>query len=43
MEDVPKELRINWDRTGVHYVPVSNWTMEKKGTKRVEVFGAEDR
>ena len=38
-----KELIINWDQTGVHYMPVSNWTMEKKGTKRVKVFGAEDK
>ena len=43
MEDVPKELIINWDQTGIHYVPVSNWTMEKKGMKRVEVFGADDK
>ena len=30
MEDVPKELIINWDQTGIHYVQVSNWTTEKR-------------
>ena len=33
MEDIPKELIINWDQTGMKYVPVSNWTFEEKGTK----------
>ena len=23
--------RINWDQTGINYVPASNWTMEQKG------------
>ena len=23
MEDIPRELIINWDHTGLHYVPVS--------------------
>ena len=30
---------MNWDQTGLHYMPFSKWTMEKEGTKRVEVFG----
>ena len=25
-----KYLVINWDQTGIHYVPVSDWTMKKK-------------
>lgn len=28
--------------TGIHYVPVSSWTMEK-GSQRVEMFGVEDK
>ncbi len=28
MEDIPPDLVINWDHTtGIHYVPVSNWTL----------------
>ena len=30
MEDIPRELIINWDHTGLHYVLVSLWSMEKK-------------
>ena len=30
MEDIPTDLIINWDHTGLKYVPVSNWTMEHK-------------
>lgn len=32
MEEIPKELVINWDHTGIHYVPVSNLTMAKEGS-----------
>ena len=43
MEKVPSELVINWDHTGLHYVPVSNWTMAKEGAKRVEIAGLGDK
>ena len=43
MEDIPEDLIINWDQTGIHYVPVSNWTMAKEGSKRVEIVGADDK
>ena len=39
MEDMPLPLVINWDQTGTNYVPVSEWTMEVKGAKRVEIGG----
>lgn len=44
MEDIPFDLIINWDQTGLHYVPVGSWTMDKEGSKRVElhVAGVED-
>ena len=38
MEEIPGELVINWDQTGIHYVPVSSWTMARKGSKRVEIL-----
>ena len=43
MDEVPDDLVINWDQTGIHYVPVSSWTMEKEGSKRVEIAGIEDK
>ena len=43
MEEIPKELIINWDQTGMKYVPVSNWTFEEKGAKRVEIAGLDDK
>ena len=36
-------LIINWDQTGLHIVPVSQWTMAKEGSKRVEIAGSEDK
>jgi len=43
MEEVPCELVINWDQTGIHYVPVSSWTMAKEGSNRVEIAGIDDK
>ena len=33
MEEIPSDLVINWDQTGIHYVPVSSWTMAKESSK----------
>ena len=43
MEVIPPDLIINWDHTGINYVPVSKWTMEKKGTKRIEIAGIDEK
>ena len=43
MDEVPAELVINWDQTGLNYVPVSQWTMEQEGIKRVEIDGKDDK
>ena len=43
LEEIPDSLIINWDQTGVSYVPVSEWTMSKEGSKRVEVVGLKDK
>ena len=37
LEKIPDDLVINWDHTGIHYVPVSNWTMEAKGSKELQL------
>ena len=43
MDEIPPELVINFDQTGVYYVPVSSWSMEVEGAKRVEVVGKDDK
>jgi len=43
LEEIPDDLVINWDHTGIHYVPVSNWTMEAEGSKRVAIAGIDDK
>ena len=43
MEEIPPEMVLNWDHTGINYVPVSSWTMEKEGSKRVEIAGFNDK
>ena len=43
MEEIPPELIINWDHTAFKLVPCSNWTMEKKGTKRIEIIAIDDK
>jgi len=43
MDEVPEQLVINWDQTGINYVPVSSWTMEQEETKRVELLGKDDK
>ena len=43
MEEIPDSSVINWDQTGIQYVPVSSWTMEKFGMKRVEIKGLKDK
>ena len=43
MEEIPPSLIINWDQTGTHFVPVSQWTMDVKGAHRVEIAGLNDK
>ena len=43
MEDIPAELILNWDQTGIKLVPCSSWTIEKQGEKRVEIRGVNDK
>ena len=39
MEDVPPELVLNWDQTGIHLVPASTWTMDKEGSNTLKSLG----
>ena len=43
MEDIPKDLLINWDQTAMKIVPSSYRMMEKCGTKRVEIAEIDDK
>ena len=40
MENIPPELVLNRDQTGIKIVPTSSWTMNQQGAKRVEVVGS---
>ena len=37
------ELILNWDQTRLDLVPASNWTLERKGAKRVQIKGFKDK
>ena len=41
--NIPHALIINRDQTGSMLVPVSEWTMEREGTKQVSIIGQEDK
>ena len=43
MEEIPAQLILNWDQTGIHLVPAASWTMEQVGSKRVEIKGVGDK
>ena len=43
MEEIPPELILNLDQTGIRIVPSRTWTMEQQGSKRVEIIGANDK
>ena len=43
MEDIPHDLIFNWNQTGISIVPGLTWTMEFKGSIRVEITGISDK
>ena len=43
VEEIPSELVINGNQTGIHYVPLLSWTMAKQGSKQVEIAGVDDK
>ena len=43
MDEIPGELIVNWDQTGVNYIPVSSWTMQSEGAKKVEIVAKDDK
>ena len=43
LEDIPDQLILNWDHTGINVVPTSSWTMEEKGRRKVEIVALDDK
>ena len=43
MEEILSSVILNWDHTGLKYVPVSSWMMAKQGSKKVSVAGIDDK
>ena len=43
MEEIPPDLILNWNQTGIKIVPCSTWTMDQRGAKRVEMVGVNDK
>ena len=43
LQDIPDNLIINLDQTGIKLVPAGDWTMAAEGSRRVEVIGLSDK
>jgi hypothetical protein len=41
--NIPNDLILNWDQTGVNLIPGGDWTMDAKGSKQVKITGLNDR
>ena len=41
--DIPPELIFNWDQTWINLVPTALWTMDRRGKKRIEIAGYQDK
>ena len=43
MNDIPDEVIINWDQTGVPLVPTGEWTMHRAGDKIIPIANSDDK
>ena len=43
MNDIPIDLVFNWDQTGIHLVPTSDWTMHQAKVKIVPISHSDDK
>ena len=43
MNEIPKDLIVNWDQTALSIIPTGEWTMEKIGAKVVPIANADDK
>ena len=43
MHDIPPDLIVNWDQTGLKIIPTGDWTMNRSGEKIVPIVGSDDK
>ena len=43
MDEVPAQVIINWDQTGISYLPASNWTVEQVGSNQIQIIGKDGK
>ena len=43
MNDIPHDLIINWDQTGLKIIPIGDWTMNLSGEKIIPVTACDDK
>ena len=43
MHDIPLDLLFNWDQTGIHLVPTSEWTMHQAKDKIIPISHSDDK
>ena len=42
-EEIPAQLVINWDQTGIHYGAIRSRNMDKEGSKWVEIVVCDNK
>jgi len=43
MNEMPDELIVNWDQTGIQLVPTGEWTMHRAGAKVIPISNCDDK
>lgn len=43
MNDIPDQLIINWDQTGLRVVPTGQWTIHHAGDKVIAIANVDDK
>ena len=43
MNEIPDELIVNWDQTGIQLVPTGEWTMHRAGAKVIPISNCDDK
>ena len=43
INNIPPDLIINWDQTGLKIVPTGEWTMILAGEKVISIVGSDDK
>ena len=43
MNEIPRDLIVNWEQTALSIIYTGDWTMEKQGTKVIPIANADDK